>query len=63
MFNFRVVTTGNPPAPRYNHSAVVIATSMFVFGGFTGVSYLQNNMHSSVDLLGRLLRPDIVHFH
>lgn len=32
----RVVTTGNPPAPRYHHSAVVYANSMFVFGGYTG---------------------------
>ena len=39
MFN-RVVTTGNPPAPRYNHSAVVFATSMFVFGGFTGMTIM-----------------------
>jgi hypothetical protein len=53
MFN-RVVTTGNPPAPRYNHSAVVFATSMFVFGGFTGMIIMfctcKNNIHSSVDL-------------
>jgi len=32
----RVVTTGTPPAPRYHHSAVVYANSMFVFGGYTG---------------------------
>lgn len=32
----RVVTTGVPPAPRYHHSAVVFANSMFVFGGYTG---------------------------
>ena len=34
----RVVTTGNPPAPRYHHAAVVYANSMFVFGGYTGMS-------------------------
>ena len=34
----RVVTTGTPPAPRYHHSAVVYANSMFVFGGYTGWS-------------------------
>ena len=36
----RVVTTGSPPAPRYHHSAVVFANSMFVFGGYTGVHSL-----------------------
>ena len=29
---FRAFTTGNPPAPRYHHSAVVHEGSMFVFG-------------------------------
>lgn len=28
----RAFTTGNPPAPRYHHSAVVHEKSMFVFG-------------------------------
>ena len=34
----RVVTTGSPPAPRYHHSAVVFANSMFIFGGYTGIN-------------------------
>ncbi|CAB4023736.1 leucine-zipper-like transcriptional regulator 1 isoform X2 [Paramuricea clavata] len=46
----RVVTTGNPPAPRYNHSAVVFATSMFVFGGFTGDINSNSNLLNRNDL-------------
>ena len=40
----RVVTTGSPPAPRYHHSAVVFANSMFVFGGYTGKSDVENSL-------------------
>ncbi|XP_028396682.1 leucine-zipper-like transcriptional regulator 1 [Dendronephthya gigantea] len=46
----RVVTTGNPPAPRYNHSAVVYGTSMFVFGGFTGDINSNSNLLNRNDL-------------
>lgn len=46
----RVVTTGSPPAPRYHHSAVVFATSMFVFGGYTGDIYSNSNLRNKNDL-------------
>lgn len=46
----RVVTTGNPPAPRYHHSAVVYANSMFVFGGYTGDIYSNSNLRNKNDL-------------
>ena len=39
----RVVTSGQPPAPRYHHSAVVFANSMFVFGGYTGKCITTNS--------------------
>lgn len=31
----QAVSNGVPPAPRYHHSAVVLETSMFIFGGYT----------------------------
>uniref|UniRef100_A0A7M5V676 BTB domain-containing protein n=1 Tax=Clytia hemisphaerica TaxID=252671 RepID=A0A7M5V676_9CNID len=46
----RVVTTGTPPAPRYHHSAVVYANSMFVFGGYTGDIYSNSNLRNKNDL-------------
>eukprot|EP00794_Sanderia_malayensis_P013893 gene13893-15341_t len=46
----RVVTTGTPPAPRYHHSAVVFANSMFVFGGYTGDIYSNSNLRNKNDL-------------
>lgn len=46
----RVVTTGVPPAPRYHHSAVVFANSMFVFGGYTGDIYSNSNLRNKNDL-------------
>ena len=49
----RVVTTGTPPAPRYHHSAVVYANSMFVFGGYTG--FLTIFIHSDINLISPLI--------
>lgn len=46
----RVVTTGSPPAPRYHHSAVVFANSMFIFGGYTGDIYSNSNLRNKNDL-------------
>lgn len=46
----RPVTSGSPPAPRYHHSAVVFATSMFVFGGYTGDIYSNSNLRNKNDL-------------
>ena len=47
----RVVYTGQPPAPRYHHSAVVFNNSMFIFGGYTGDIYSNSNLRNKNDLL------------
>ena len=41
---------GQPPAPRYHHSAVVFRNSMFVFGGYTGDIYSNSNLRNKNDL-------------
>uniref|UniRef100_T1JJ12 BTB domain-containing protein n=1 Tax=Strigamia maritima TaxID=126957 RepID=T1JJ12_STRMM len=46
----RAFTTGNPPAPRYHHSAVVNESSMFVFGGYTGDIHSNSNLTNKNDL-------------
>lgn len=46
----RAFTTGNPPAPRYHHSAVVHEKSMFVFGGYTGDIHSNSNLANKNDL-------------
>lgn len=46
----RAVVMGNPPAPRYHHSAVVYNTSMFVFGGYTGDIHSNSNLTNKNDL-------------
>jgi len=46
----RVVASGQPPAPRYHHSAVLFANSMFVFGGYTGDIYSNSNLRNKNDL-------------
>lgn len=43
-------TTGQPPAPRYHHSAVVFQSSMFVFGGYTGDIHSNSNLTNKNDL-------------
>ena len=47
----RVVVTGTPPAPRYHHSAVVYANSMFIFGGYTGVFLLSYEEKLYIEIL------------
>lgn len=42
--------TGQPPAPRYHHSAVVHENSMFVFGGYTGDIHSNSNLTNKNDL-------------
>lgn len=42
--------TGQPPAPRYHHSAVVHDSSMFVFGGYTGDIHSNSNLTNKNDL-------------
>lgn len=42
--------TGQPPAPRYHHSAVVHESSMFVFGGYTGDIHSNSNLTNKNDL-------------
>ncbi|XP_018330195.1 leucine-zipper-like transcriptional regulator 1 [Agrilus planipennis] len=46
----RAFATGNPPAPRYHHSAVVHNSSMFVFGGYTGDIHSNSNLTNKNDL-------------
>lgn len=46
----RAFTIGIPPAPRYNHSAVVYDSSMFVFGGYTGDIHLRCSNNRKNDL-------------
>ncbi|XP_034941043.1 leucine-zipper-like transcriptional regulator 1 [Chelonus insularis] len=46
----RAFVTGNPPPPRYHHSAVVHDTSMFVFGGYTGDIHSNSNLTNKNDL-------------
>ena len=46
----RVVYTGQPPAPRYHHSAVVFNNSMFIFGGYTGDINSNSNLRNKNDL-------------
>lgn len=46
----RVVYTGQPPAPRYHHSAVVFHNSMFIFGGYTGDINSNSNLRNKNDL-------------
>ena len=46
----RAFTTGQPPAQRYHHSAVVYEGSMFVFGGYTGDIHSNSNLTNKNDL-------------
>lgn len=46
----RVVYTGQPPPPRYHHSAVVFRNSMFIFGGYAGDINSNSNLHNKNDL-------------
>ena len=47
----RVVSTGQPPPPRYHHSAVVFQNSMFIFGGYTTGDISSNsNLRNKNDL-------------
>ena len=46
----RVVYTGQPPPPRYHHSAVVFCNSMFIFGGYAGDINSNSNLHNKNDL-------------
>lgn len=46
----RVVYTGQPPPPRYHHSAVVFRNSMFIFGGYTGDINSNSNLRNKNDL-------------
>ncbi|XP_014218455.1 leucine-zipper-like transcriptional regulator 1 [Copidosoma floridanum] len=46
----RAFATGQPPAPRYHHSAVVHGCSMFVFGGYTGDIHSNSNLTNKNDL-------------
>ena len=47
---FMFLLPGQPPAPRYHHSAVVFRDSMFVFGGYTGDIYSNSNLRNKNDL-------------
>jgi len=40
----RAFSVGQPPAPRYHHSAVVYGSSMFIFGGYTGDIHSNSNL-------------------
>lgn len=48
FFSGRAFSTGQPPAPRYHHSAVVYEKSMFVFGGYTGDIFSNSNLTNKV---------------
>lgn len=46
----RVIYTGQPPPPRYHHSAVIFRNSMFIFGGYTGDINSNSNLRNKNDL-------------
>lgn len=50
VFLGRAFSTGQPPAPRYHHSAVVYEKSMFIFGGYTGDIFSNSNLTNKNDL-------------
>jgi N-acetylneuraminic acid mutarotase len=38
----KLQTKGQPPAPRYAHTASIVGKKLIIFGGFNGVRYLDD---------------------